>query len=56
MVPQSSYLHTSLEGVEADNALAALGQQQPICKGRGQIREHWEQKVKLGEYQRQARS
>lgn len=39
----STDLHVSLEGVEADNALAALGQQQPICKGKGQMRgEHGE--------------
>ena len=34
----STDLHVSLEGVEADNALAALGQQQPICKGKGLLR------------------
>lgn len=56
MGSQSTHLHTSLEGVETDNALAALGQQQPICEGKEQIREeHWgKQQVKLGEGQRQA--
>lgn len=35
---RSTDLHVSLERVEADNALAALGQQQPIWKGKGQMR------------------
>ena len=34
----STDLHISLEGTEADNTLAALGQQQPVYKGKGRMR------------------